>query len=87
MIRMKPIVTIEADIHLNEVEIMALDALAGYGFDAFIEVFYTHLGKAYMEPYEEGLKGFFEKVRKTCAPAIQHVNDMRKVLGEKVNPK
>lgn len=53
----------EITIRLTEGEARALDALAGYGFKSFIEMFYKHLGKVYMEPYEKNLESLFEKIR------------------------
>lgn len=50
-------------IVLSEAEAGALDALAGYGTDAFLEVFYEKLGKAYLKPYESGLRSLFDSVR------------------------
>ena len=57
--------TLKAEIVLvlSEEEAGALDALVGYGFTAFRNVFYEKLGKAYMEKYESGLKSLFESVR------------------------
>lgn len=50
-------------MHLSEEEAGALDALVGYGFEPFKEVFYDKLGAAYMKPYEAGLKSLFESIR------------------------
>lgn len=50
-------------MQFTEQESRALDALVGYGTDAFIKVFYEHLGKAYMEKHELGLRSFFKSVR------------------------
>lgn len=49
-------------LDLNFEEAAALDALAGYGVDSFLEVFYKHLGRAYLEPHERALRTLFEKV-------------------------
>jgi hypothetical protein len=49
-------------ICLSESEAAALDALAGYGADAFLAVFYEKLGKAYMQPHEAGLRSLFSSV-------------------------
>lgn len=59
----RPNVAATITLHLSEEEAGALDALVGYGFKTFIDVFYKHLGKAYLEPYESGLKSLFESVR------------------------
>lgn len=59
----KPQISATIVLHLTEAEAHALDALVGYGFKTFIEVFYKHLGKSYLEPYEAGLRSLFESVR------------------------
>jgi hypothetical protein len=58
--------TIEARITLNlsEDEAAALDALAGYGTDSFLDVFYKNMGRAYLEPHEKGLRSLFESVQR-----------------------
>ena len=50
-------------ITLNEQEVGALDALSGYGEDAFVKHFYDHLGESYMAEYEQGLRSFLRSVR------------------------
>lgn len=60
---MKGRVDASITIELTEAEAGALDALVGYGFEPFKQVFYEKLGRAYMEPYEAGLKSLFESVR------------------------
>ncbi len=47
-----PTITLEASFKVTEAELRALDALAGYGDDAFIKMFYTDLGEHYMKPHE-----------------------------------
>lgn len=47
---------------LSEVEARALEALAGYGADAFLEVFYKHMGKHYLQPHESGLRSLFDSI-------------------------
>lgn len=59
----RPTVELRVALILSEEEARALDALVGYGDDAFIKVFYEHLGKAYMEKHEEGLRALFQSVR------------------------
>ena len=59
----RPNIAATITLHLSEQEAGALDALVGYGFKSFIETFYKHLGKAYLEPYEDGLRSLFESVR------------------------
>lgn len=79
---------------LTESEARALDALAGYGADAFLEVFYK-LGRAYMEPYEPGLRSLFNSIRGgpgTLSATLGSIDDARRVLAraqldESGNPK
>lgn len=56
--------TVEAKafLILNENEISTLDALAGYGIDSFLKVFYKEMGTAYLEPHEAGLRSLFDSV-------------------------
>lgn len=59
----KPTIAATITLHLSEAEAGALDALAGYGVDAFLKVFYEHMGKAYLGPYEAGLRSLFDSVQ------------------------
>lgn len=51
-------------IELTVQEMLALDAIAGYGSKEFLRIFYTHLGSHYLKPYEGGCETLFDKVRK-----------------------
>lgn len=67
---------------LSESEARALDALAGYGADSFLETFYK-LGRHYMEPYEPGLRKLFDSIRGgpgTLSSALASIDDARRVL-------
>ena len=66
---------------LNEYELAALDALAGYGVDAFLRVFYEHLGKAYLQPYERGLRSLLETVN-GCRSLNGEAEECRKFLAQ-----
>ena len=48
---------------LTEQEAAALDALAGYGDDVFLKCFYEHMGRAYLQPHEAGLRSLLRSVR------------------------
>jgi hypothetical protein len=79
----RPVVDVSATFTVNEAELRALDALAGYGDDAFIKAFYEKLGSAYMLEHEHGLREFLQSVR-NFAPAILHRADAaRKAFTEK----
>lgn len=75
-------VTVTATIELDESQIRALVALAGYGDDAFIKAFYRECGRVYLEPHERGLIRLFDNIRKVCGPAIGKVEKARKALEE-----
>lgn len=76
----KPTLSVSMTFEVNEIEARALDALAGYGDDAFIKAFYDHLGKTYMENHEDGLRSFLASIRSTVAPAIRDVDSARQFL-------
>jgi hypothetical protein len=65
---------------LSESEARALDALVGYGFKEFLEVFYEKMGKAYLEPHASGLKTLFETVQADVVPALSKIDDARDAL-------
>lgn len=67
-------------LKLTESEARALDALVGYGFDAFIKVFYAHMGKHYMQPHEDGLKSLFESVRAEIPKHLNRINKTREIF-------
>lgn len=73
---------------LSEAEAGALDALVGYGIEPFLEMFYAKLGRAYMEPYEKGLRSLFESVRRgeaSVSSFLHKAQDARDVFnGRKV---
>lgn len=62
-------VNVTVPFTLTEAEAAALDALAGYGTDAFLRVFCRQMGEAYLRPHEAGLRSLFEGVR-THIPRI-----------------
>jgi hypothetical protein len=71
-----------AHIKLTETEIRALDALVGYGDDAFLNVFGGKLGHTYMRDHADGLKAFFASVRGQVLPALAVIDQARKLLAE-----
>lgn len=65
---------------LNYEEAKALDALAGYEYKAFLETFYTKMGKTYLEPYEAGLRSLFERINKDLSYEIKAIDDSKKAI-------
>lgn len=80
----RPTISLQVDFTVTESEARALDGLAGYGDDAFVKVFYHHLGKAYMEKHEQGLRLFLKSVRDFIPPLLSRVDEAREMFaGEK----
>lgn len=80
-----PKVEVTATMKFSEAELRALDALVGYGADAFIKVFYEKLGKHYMQPHEAGLRTLFESVREIVPGILGRTDNARRVFtGERV---
>lgn len=79
----KPVVTVVVTFEIDEEEARALDALAGYGDDAFIKAFYEKLGKSYMEDHEYGLRRFLKTIRDVVTPAMNKADKARSLLAGK----
>ncbi|WGD31248.1 hypothetical protein AncyloWKF20_05335 [Ancylobacter sp. WKF20] len=67
---------------LNETEIRALDALVGYGDDAFLAAFKEKLGAAYIRDHESGLRSAFDAIRRDVLPALRGIDQVRKDLRD-----
>lgn len=61
-------------------EAKALDALAGYEYKAFLETFYTKMGKHYLEPYEKGLRSLFERIKKDLRYETEAIDQSKKAI-------
>ena len=72
-----PQVGVDVSIKLTEAEIRALEALAGYGTEPFLKVFYAQMGKAYLQPYEDGLRSLFDTIRSELPPIIKRADAAR----------
>lgn len=68
---------------VNESEARALEALAGYGDDAFIKAFYEKLGKYYMRDHEQGLREFLRSIRQIVPGELSRIDRAREALKEK----
>jgi len=80
-IEIKTNVEITASLTLNEGQLRALDALAGYGDEAFLKAFYIKLGKSYMQPFERDLRELFAAIRAEVPSALAGIEECRKSLG------
>lgn len=78
-------IEVTATFEFSEHELRALDALIGYGTDPFLEVFYKHLGRAYMQPNEDGLRSLFKSIADQLGGILRRTEDARRVFnGERV---
>lgn len=79
----RPIIELNITITLSESEARAMDALVGYGDDAFLEVFKDKLGESYIRDHENGLRSLFESMRSAFGPWFFKVDEARKVFDGK----
>lgn len=80
---------IKADIviQLTEGEARAFHAMVGYGSKPFLDWFYKHCGKHYMQPWEKDLISLFETVRSELPPHLAKIDEARKVFNQWGKPK
>ena len=74
-------VEITATVEFTEGQLRAMDALIGYGDDAFLRAFYVKLGKHYMKPFERDLRDLFDALRGSVPEALRGVKEARKRLS------
>lgn len=72
-----PRIDLDVLVRLNESEMRALEALVGYGADAFLKWFYTNLGTAYLKPHEKGLRSLFETIRSDLNPILHRLDSAK----------
>jgi hypothetical protein len=79
MEKIKSSTTIEISIMLTltEIEARALNAIAGYGTDAFLTMFYNQLGKCYLKPCENGVRSLFETIKNELPKHLDKVDKTR----------
>lgn len=70
-------------IKLSEKEARALNAITFYGTKEFLETFYKHLGKNYLQPHEDGVKLLFETLKTEMS---KHLDKFDKVRQEWSKP-
>lgn len=76
-------VTIETSVELiiNESELKALDALFCYGIDNFLKIFYSQMGRSYLEPHEKGIRSLAATVS-SCAGLAGEAKECREFLRQ-----
>lgn len=72
------------NILINEDEARALEALVGYGVDNFLKTFYEKLGKAYLQPHEQGIRSFFKAVGTQVLPAIYQTDLVKDLVRREI---
>ena len=72
-----PSLDVKVMLELNEDEIRALDALAGYGVEGFLKVFYKEMGQHYLRPHEAGLRSLFNVIRSDLPPIMRRAKAAR----------
>lgn len=76
-------IDLQCNFLINEAEARALDAMAGYGDDAFVKAFYEGLGEAYMRRHEKGLRHFLKSVREFIPPILTKLDRARKAFTDR----
>nr|WP_319566273.1 hypothetical protein [uncultured Rhodoferax sp.] len=77
----QPVVEVGATIKLTEPELRALEALAGYGDQPFLDAFYKLLGKHYMQPHEAGIRSLFAVIRADLNPILERADAAKKAFA------
>jgi hypothetical protein len=86
-LRPRVAITYTCTLVLSESEMRALDALAGYGDDAFLKAFYKDLGTHYLKPHEAGLRSLFAAIRHDGHLQLADIDLSRTVIAEAMKPK
>lgn len=76
-----PRIDVDVNLKLTMVEVQALEALAGYGIESFLKVFYEQMGKHYLEPHEQGLRSLFKAISSELPPIIQRYGAARQAFA------
>lgn len=80
-----PRIELQVLFNVSEDEARALHALAGYGDDEVVRVFYTYLGRSYMEPHENGLRTLLATIREQMPAILDRVDGARRAFAEKAD--
>jgi hypothetical protein len=76
----------EMSVTITEAEARALDALSGYDNNAFMEFFYKHMGRHYMEPHDAGMRLFLSSIRGEVAGHIARCDAAREAFANHGKP-
>lgn len=70
-------------LELNETEANALNQICNYDSKDFLKVFYEHMGKSYLQPYEEGVISLFKTVKEELGNHLYKIGKIRKAISNK----
>lgn len=73
-------VEFKVTLELTENEARALEAIIGYGHEAFLKVFYQHLGSHYLKPYEKSAISLFDQ-RQQINYQLYNIGQARKAIS------
>lgn len=68
-------------LELDEEEVRALSGIFGYDVEAFLKVFYEKMGKAYVQPHENGVRRLHQQIRGLMDRELSKVDTARRKLG------
>jgi hypothetical protein len=78
----KPVINFTVEMKLTENEARALGAIALYGVEPFLKVFYTNMGSCYLKPTEKDFRELFGKIGCSLCSSITQIDEMKKRLRE-----
>lgn len=80
-IEARPTLQLQITLVLNETEARALEAISGYDPKRFLEVFYSEIGRSYLEPHAGGIHSLFESVAAQLPPILRRMDEARKLFN------
>lgn len=75
-------IDVEVTLKISEAEARALDGMFSYGPEAFLKGFYHHLGKAYVQPYEQGVRSLHDTIRGQLSEPLRIIDKARQGMNE-----
>lgn len=69
-------------LKLSLSEARALNEMVKYGSKTFLEGYYKHLGKSYLQPFESGVTSLFETVKSELPYKLHNVDKIINAVNE-----
>lgn len=76
--------TIKFTLTLGEAK--ALESIAGYGVDSFLQVFYPKLGKSYLKANEADFRALLERIQASLPKEISKIEAATHAINEALKP-